>query len=369
MANILDYVAWRGDIPFSLDGPNEVDALIFSALSYIPFRGRVRKTPGTPVLLKDAAADFFASPEPIGYVRPDYDLALLRCAGESRRFGSAGVLNYREVFIPERDTQFAAVTFLLEDGSLYVSFRGTDNTLVGWKEDFSMCFRQKIPSQRLAREYLMETLMTHRGTIRVSGHSKGGNAAVYAVSQLPPVLRSRVVEVYNQDGPGFPTEFLEDPGYRAILPVLRTQVPQGSMIGMILYHLEPLTVIKSAGSGIMQHDAFTWEVVGTRLTPAEELSGNSLFLRQTIDIWLKGTDVDTRVRMVNMLFDLLTSNDAEVTRDIFQPKNLVAYISRLRSSELFRKYLADDLSSLFRAAKKARLQMGREGKSQKPLTK
>ena len=363
MANILDYVAWRGDLPFSLDGPNEVDALIFSALSYIPFRGRARKDPGTPLPLREAAADFFASPEPIGYVRPDYDLALLRCAGESRRFGDVRVLNYREVFIPERDTQFAAVTFLLEDGSLFVSFRGTDNTLVGWKEDFSMCFRQKIPSQRLAKEYLLETLMTHRGTVRVSGHSKGGNVAVYAVSQLPPVLRSRVTEVYNQDGPGFPAEFLEDPGYKAILPMLRTQVPQGSMIGMILYRLEPLSVIKSAGSGIMQHDAFTWEVVGTHLTPAEDLSGNALFLQQTIDIWLKGTDVDTRVRMVNMLFDLLTSNDAEVTGDIFQPKNLVAYIGRLRSSELIRKYLAEDLSSLFRAAKKARLQMGREGKT------
>ena len=141
------------------------------------------------------------------------------------------------------------------------------------------------------------------------------------------------------------------------------------MIGMILYHLEPLTVVQSAGSGIMQHDAFTWEVIGTRLTPAKTLSGNAIFLRQTVDIWLKGTDVDTRVRMVNMLFDLLTSNDAELTGDIFQPKNLVSYISRLRSSELFRKYLAEDLSSLFQAAKKARLQMSREEKGQKPLTK
>ena len=94
MANILDYVAWRGDLPFSLDGPNEVDALIFSALSYIPFRGRVLKNPTAPISLKEAAADFFASPEPIGYVRPDYDLALLRAAGESRRFGSVDVCNF-----------------------------------------------------------------------------------------------------------------------------------------------------------------------------------------------------------------------------------------------------------------------------------
>lgn len=365
MANILDYVAWRGDLPFTLDGPNEVDALVFSALSYIPFRGRVLDAPGECIPLREAAEEFFSSPEPVGYVRPEYDLAMLRAAGGSRRFGDVKLTRYREVFIKERDTQFAAVTFRLEDGSMFVSFRGTDNTLVGWKEDFSMCFRREIPSQKLAKQYLQEVLLTHRGKVRVSGHSKGGNVAVYAVSQLPPMLRNRVIAVYDQDGPGFPEEFLEDPGYRAILPILRTQVPQGSMIGMILHHLEPLSVIKSAASGIMQHDLFSWEVLGTALTAADRLSDNAVFLQNTVEIWLKDTDVDTRVRMVNMLFDLLTTGDVEVTGDLFQPKNLVSYIGRLRSSEILRKYLAEDLSGLFRAAKKARLRMG---KGKKPDT-
>lgn len=363
MGNILDYVSWRGDLPFTQYGPNEVDALIFSALSYIPFRGKVLEAPEKSVSLREAAEEFFASPEPIGYVRPEFDLTLLRSAFQSRRFGEVTLTRYREVLNKERDTQFAAVTFQLEDGSMYVSFRGTDNTLVGWKEDFSMCFRQEIPSQKLAKQYLQEVLMTHKGPVRVSGHSKGGNVAVYAVSQLPPVLRERVVKVYDQDGPGFPEDFLEDPGYRAILPILVTQVPQGSVIGMILHHLEPLDVIKSSGSGIMQHDAFTWEVVGTELLREEKLSDNAVFLQLTIETWLKDTDVDTRVRMVNMLFDLLTTGDAEVTGDLFLPKNLVAYISRLRTSEVLRKYLAEDLSSLFRAAKKARLRITRGEKT------
>lgn len=362
MGNILDYVSWRGDLPFTQYGPNEVDALIFSALSYIPFRGKVLDSPEQSVDLREAAEEFFASPEPIGYVRPEFDLALLRSAAQSRRFGGVKLTGYREVLNKERDTQFAAVTFQLDDGSLYVSFRGTDNTLVGWKEDFSMCFRQEIPSQKLAKQYLQEILMTHKGPVRVSGHSKGGNVAVYAVSQLPPVLRERIIRVYNQDGPGFPEDFLENPGYRSILPILVTQVPQGSVIGMILHHLEPMNVIKSSGSGIMQHDAFTWEVLGTELLREEKLSENAVFLQLTIETWLKDTDVDTRVRMVNMLFELLTTGDAEVTGDLFLPKNLVAYISRLRTSEILRKYLAEDLSSLFRAAKKARLQLGKGGK-------
>ena len=358
MASMLDYIAWRGDLSFSLAGPNEVDALIFSTLSYIPFQGSAERNPEKPILLRQAAREFFDHPDPEGYVRSQNDLELLKAAGESERFGRIYITEYRQIFIKERDTQFAAVTFLLDDGSIFVSFRGTDNTLVGWKEDFSMCFRREIPSQKLAKQYLQDVLMDHSGPVRVSGHSKGGNVAVYAVSQSVPVIRERILEVYNQDGPGFSEAFLDDPGYRQILPILHTQVPQSSVIGMILNRAEPIAIVKSNQSGIMQHDPFSWEVQGKRLVSVESLSGNSIFLQLTIKNWLQGMDMETRVRMVNMLFDLLTSGDVEVTGDLFQPKNLVACVSRLRSSDTIRKYLTEDLTGLFNAAKKARLQMG-----------
>lgn len=358
MASMLDYIAWRGDLSFSSSAPNEVDALIFSTLSYIPFRGSVERNPEKPVLLRQAAREFFDIPDPEGYIRTQNDLELLKAAGESQRFGNIRIAEYRKIFIKERDTQFAAVTFLLDDGSIFISFRGTDNTLVGWKEDFSMCFRREIPSQKLAKQYLQDVLMDHSGPVRVSGHSKGGNVAVYAVSQSVPVIRERILEVYNQDGPGFSEAFLEDPGYRQILPILHTQVPQSSVIGMILNRAEPIAIVKSNQSGIMQHDPFSWEVQGNRLVAVDSLSGNSIFLQLTIKNWLLGMDMETRVRMVDMLFDLLTSGDVEVTGDLFQPRNLVACVSRLRSSETIRKYLTEDLTGLFHAAKKARLQMG-----------
>lgn len=358
MASMLDYIAWRGDLSFSSSAPNEVDALIFSTLSYIPFRGSVERNPEKPVLLRQAAREFFDIPDSEGYIRTQNDLELLKAAGESQRFGNIRIAEYRKIFIKERDTQFAAVTFLLDDGSIFISFRGTDNTLVGWKEDFSMCFRREIPSQKLAKQYLQDVLMDHSGPVRVSGHSKGGNVAVYAVSQSVPVIRERILEVYNQDGPGFSEAFLEDPGYRQILPILHTQVPQSSVIGMILNRAEPIAIVKSNQSGIMQHDPFSWEVQGNRLVAVDSLSGNSIFLQLTIKNWLLGMDMETRVRMVDMLFDLLASGDVEVTGDLFQPKNLVACVSRLRSSETIRKYLTEDLTGLFHAAKKARLQMG-----------
>ena len=246
---------------------------------------------------------------------------------------------------------------MLDDGSLFVTFRGTDNTLVGWKEDLSMSFRSVIPSQALAKQYLQDVLMTHSGPVRVSGHSKGGNVAVYAMSQSAPVIRDRVLEVYNQDGPGFSVEFLEDPGYRSILPKIRTYLPQGSMIGVVLYRAEPVIIVQSHETGIMQHDPFSWNICGTAITRMDALNANSRFFRLTMENWLAGFDMDDRVRLVNMLYDLLTSGDVEVMDDILQPKSLINYVARLRGSELIRKYLASDLNSLLKAARRARLQM------------
>ena len=357
MADMLDYIRWRGDLPFTVSPPNEVDAVIFSTLSYIPFRGRTVFHPEEAIPFSEAVEEFFSYPEPPNYIRAQRDLDLLKAAGESVRFGNTRITEYRPKFIKEQDTQFAGVTFLLDDGSLFVTFRGTDNTLVGWKEDLSMSFRSVIPSQALAKQYLQDVLMTHSGPVRVSGHSKGGNVAVYAVSQSAPVIRDRVLEVYNQEGPGFSAEFLEDPGYRSILPKIRTYLPQGSMIGVVLYRAEPVIIVQSHETGIMQHDPFSWNICGTVITRMDALNANSRFFRLTMENWLAGFDMDDRVRLVNMLYDLLTSGDVEVMDDILQPKSLINYVARLRGSELIRKYLASDLNSLLQAARRARLQM------------
>ena len=357
MADMLDYIRWRGDLPFTVSPPNEVDAVIFSTLSYIPFRGRTVSHPEEAIPFSEAVEEFFSYPEPPNYIRAQRDLDLLKAAGESVRFGNTRITEYRPKFIKEQDTQFAGVTFLLDDGSLFVTFRGTDNTLVGWKEDLSMSFRSVIPSQALAKQYLQDVLMTHSGPVRVSGHSKGGNVAVYAVSQSAPVIRDRVLEVYNQDGPGFSAEFLEDPGYRSILPKIRTYLPQGSMIGVVLYRAEPVIIVQSHETGIMQHDPFSWNICGTAITRMDALNANSRFFRLTMENWLAGFDMDDRVRLVNMLYDLLTSGDVEVMDDILQPKSLINYVARLRGSELIRKYLASDLNSLLKAARRAQLQM------------
>ena len=236
VTNVLDYLKWRGDLTFTQDPLNAVDALIFSALSYIRYGGAVEEKPEEPVTLRDAAGAFFALDNFEVRIRAKNDLELLRRASESTRFGLSRICRYTDLYIPEEETQFAAMTFLLDDGTAFLAFRGTDNTLVGWKEDFNMSFRQIIPAQLLALNYTHDVWAAHTAPMRLCGHSKGGNLAVFAAARSSPMIQQWIRGVYNNDGPGFSEYMIGDPGYNAMVPRIRTFVPQSSIIGMIMEH-------------------------------------------------------------------------------------------------------------------------------------
>lgn len=353
MADMLDYLAWRGDIEFFQMPVNPVDALIFSTLSYIDFKDIVPDNPMQCVSLADAAAGLLSLEVPQTKVRVKKDLELLDAAAKSARFDNIKMTFYRSILIPEEDTQFAAVTIFLEDGSAYIAFRGTDNTLTGWKEDFNMTFQPNIPAQRLALEYVQEFTEAHPIPIWMGGHSKGGNLAVYAAAKCGELLQKRIVEVYNQDGPGFSEVMMEDPGYRAILPKLRSYVPQSSVIGMLLEHEEPYTIIKSNQLGLMQHDPYTWQVLGSNFQQVEELTANSRFLDCTFKNWLSQMSNEERSEFFDTVFELLESTGAARTGEIIRPQNVRSYLKTLKTNEKMRSVLASELVRLVSAARQS----------------
>ena len=362
MTNVLDYLKWRGDLTFTQDPPNAVDALVFSALAYIRYGGAVEEHPKEPVTLREAAETFLQLENCEDRVRAKNDLELLRLASESTRFGFAKICGYSDLYIPEEETQFAAMTFLLDDATAFLAFRGTDETLVGWKEDFNMSFQQTIPSQRLAQRYI-EGFGAQCGLqMRICGHSKGGNLAVFGAARSPKEVRDRILEVFNNDGPGF-TEFLMgDQGYREIVPKIRTYVPQSSVIGMLLEHEEPYTIIKSNQVSILQHEIYSWEVVGKSFVPMEEITADSRFLNLTIKNWASQMTVQERNQVVDTLFTLLSSGDVKTASDIFHPRNLRKYIRAVNSDEGVRQLLSGELRNLLAAAKKARSQFDEENR-------
>lgn len=356
MTNVLDYIKWRGDLTFSQDAPNAVDALIFSALAYIRYGGAVEEKPEEPVTIREAAEAFFDRGDYDGRVRAKNDLELLRLAAGSTRFGLARICRYTDLYIPEEETQFAAMSFLLDDGTAFLAFRGTDETLVGWKEDFNMSFQETIPSQRLAQRYIAEFAEQFNLPMRICGHSKGGNLAVFGAARSSPEVRDRIAEVFNNDGPGFSDFLMGDPGYREIVPRIRTYVPQSSVIGMLLEHEEPYTIIRSNQVSILQHEIYSWEVVGKSFVPMEEITVDSRFLNLTIKNWANQMTVEERNQVVDTLYALLNSGDVKTAADIFHPRNVRRYIRAVSSDDGIRKLLSGELKSLMAAAKKAREQ-------------
>lgn len=357
MTNMFDYLTWRGDLTFTQDAVNSVDALVFSTLSYIRYAGELENDPASVVTLKAAADTLLSQEIPESRYRSKTDLELLRAAADTLRFGSTRLCMYRDRLVPEQETQFAAMTFLLDDGTMFLAFRGTDYSLVGWKEDFNMSFQQVVPAQLLAEQYVRDVGAEYFLPMRLGGHSKGGNLAVFAAARSSPMLQKRILEVYNNDGPGFTDYLMGDPGYLAMVPRIKTFVPQSSVIGMLLEHEEPYSVIRSKSVGVMQHDPYTWEVLGRSFIPVPEITQSSVFLDATIKTWYADITDQERNQLVNVLYQVLSADGVEKAADIFQPKNIRNYIKAISGDETIRRSLSTEFLALVNAARKVRSEL------------
>jgi hypothetical protein len=243
------------------------------------------------------------------------------------------------------------VTWLLPDGMALITYRGTDTTLTGWKEDFNMSFQTCVPAQEKALWYLEAFARVYPDLpLTVAGHSKGGNMAVYAATRCQPELRERVRAVHNHDGPGFQAEILREPGYREVLPKVRTFVPQSSVVGMLLEHEEPYTVVKSRQVSLLQHDPYSWEVLGGDFIRVEEVDENSRHLDATIKTWLAQTSIQERSEFVDAVFELLSLGEVDDLRSVILPKNVLRYLRQLRTDEKMRTVIAKVFADLFRTA-------------------
>lgn len=237
---------------------------------------------------------------------PQMNVDLLRAMGESPRWRDLRVGEYVDEFDAETTKQFSACVFELGDGTLYVAFRGTDSSIVGWKEDFTMAFRRPVASQEAAARYVTDIAGRWAGPIMVGGHSKGGNLAVYAAANVPGEIQGRITAVYSHDGPGFDEAFFDEDGYARIAPKIHKSVPGSSIIGMLFEtreHVEDgYTVVSSDGASIMQHFALHWQVDHGRFVQADGLANSAQYLARTINGWMAKYDDEHRRRFIENLF-------------------------------------------------------------------
>ena len=293
---LLDYLAWRNDVPLSISPFNEVDNVIFSYLSYIDFRDLKEDWKGF-FDLRDLFRDFCEK----------HSLEEIETTGE---FTERAPLLLKEMMEGERFSATKVGYYAEDFDKDYISFRGTDKTITGWKEDFLMSCQSETAGAKEAVEYFNKTAPVLEGELILGGHSKGGNFAMYAAAFCEAEYKERIVQVYNNDGPGFREEVIQSPEFHEILPKISTVAPQSSIIGQLLSNPAKQHVIHSTAKGILQHDAMTWEAEKDSLV-SSELDELSEYTKTTLGSWLESMDDETRESLCTTAFSLIESTKSE----------------------------------------------------------
>lgn len=316
---------------------NAVDSLILSKLSYIRFEGTVpfiserKKSVSLAALLKAEAFDAMF----LNLSERETHLRFLFALAASPRFRHTQLNFYVNHSDPVTEKQFSAVTYLLDDATAYIAFRGTDSTFIGWKEDFNMAYLCPVPSQQDAVKYIGAVVkrLGKSVPVRVGGHSKGGNLAVYAAVKCAAPFQKRIIGVYNHDGPGFKDSLFESPEFLRIQSRIHTTLPESSLVGLLLRQYDGYTVVKSSRRGIKQHDPFSWQVEGSDFVNAGELKDGAKLRNKTLDEWLETLTDDNRKLFINTLFDVFEATQADTLHELSQEwhKSVSAILYAIKS--------------------------------------
>lgn len=311
--NLLDYLKEKSDISLLDSSFNDIDNVILSYLSYIDF-GELFAGKNSKYSIEDIF-ELFCKRHSIEEIRENGEFTkkaplLLEEMVKGERFKGSKIGYYTEDFDKEKVKQFAAVTIILPDGTNYISFRGTDSTITGWKEDFLMSCTSETEGEKEAVNYLNTVSELIKGDLMLGGHSKGGNFAMYASAFCNDEIKNRITRVYNNDGPGFRDEIIFSEEYQQSFHKICSIVPQTSIIGQLLSNEGEQKVVKSNVNGIFQHDAMTWEIIEDKFVVAE-IDELSEFIKIALGSWLEKTDDETRQSIVSTIFSVIEETEVK----------------------------------------------------------
>lgn len=317
--NTLDYIK-KVQYDDLYDRPyGEIDYLLLAELSYLPFDNLVSSNfaPQKATRLVELAAKIPKDSSPLMTER----YQLLEAMVASKRYKNLKLMGFENTINPAENVQFSALVFCLKPKTFVVSFRGTDDSLVGWKEDLLMSYQTEVPAQYLAKSYLQQALESLEGEIYLSGHSKGGNLAIYAASQVPTALQEKIKHIYSFDGPGLHTNILNSSGYQHIHEKIQRYIPENSVVGILLHSQAPAQIVQSiVRNGLSQHNTFTWEISGHAFKQAPELSAESQQLEETMLQLVEQVPDQNLAEVIQTFFSILeeggiTSINAFLQRD------------------------------------------------------
>lgn len=373
MGTIIDYLKEYGDYTFSEKPLNEVDSLILSQFAYLKFDGivpEVGEAPAVTIGYLDGHQNrdkLFADER---YREPNTEL--FEEMLHSARFGTLRIKEYVNLIETEQETQFSAVTYILDDQTVYVAYRGTDESIVGWKEDFNLAFSEPVLGQLRSVEYLNETAERFDGRFYVGGHSKGGNFAVYAAMNCKKEIQNGIIKIYNHDGPGFRPEVRRDGHYEEIAERVVKIIPHSSLVGMLLEsHAEGYTVVESKSFGLLQHNPYTWLVKEDAFVRVKDIYRSRKFMDEALNAWILSMD-DAQIRsFVDTLYEVVSASQAVTLIDFTADwkKSMTAVIAAAKGlDEETASMMKKVIVSLFEiAGEHAKEEFRHKGKKQRQI--
>lgn len=314
----LDQVAYDSiyDTPF-----NELDMLMLTELTYLPFDQIVsdQMSPDCTCRLFEAAEKV---PQDLSMLVTKNRLKLLEKAASSTRFKNIKLMGYVNDIDPDVQKQFAAMIFKIKPDSYVLTFRGTDDSIIGWKEDFHMTYMDQVPAQKTAVNYLRKAMDALPGQFILTGHSKGGNLASYAASQIEPEYQERIQSIYSYDAPGLNHSVITSQGYQTISDKIKRYIPQGSIVGMMLETPKQAQIVKSTAiGGLAQHDTFSWQISDQTFVLLDNLNPDSLQVDKTLKNWVDSVSDEELKDFFDLFFGLILDAGISSINDLTKLEN------------------------------------------------
>lgn len=326
---LLNYVNRHKRGSFS-KGFTEIDFLIFSCLSYLKFdyiRPNLKEIFNlTSVELK------LITPE---HTTPFTALVckMYESIKNAPKYKSIKVIDYKSYFSSENNTQFFGIAYLIDSSNIIVAFRGTDSTVVGWREDLALCY-EGMNSHKHAHDFLENLIKKFTSQdIYVVGHSKGGNLALYSYLMLDTPLVPRIKQVYLYDNPGVNPNHLDIvENYKNRLHKINSYIPTESVIGVLLLRLEARLIVRSSEKSLAQHNPFTWKIEKNQFIREFQLNEKYLRFESAINNWLKTMTDEEKRTLFTTLFDIY-----EESRSKKENKDYLGNLSILKSVAILAK--------------------------------
>lgn len=319
MTNMFDYLKWRGDILFSQVPLNKIDALIFAQLSYVNMENLVCSDFSSPITIKQLYQNYINSKDfptrNTSYYKKKKTTELLAAAASCERYCNVEVCHHIQIIDEQKSEQFKAVTFILPQQTV-IAISGTDDTIIGWKEDFMLSFSQNIPSYQDALTYFEKTASYFSAPLILTGHSKGGNICINTAVNCDKKLQKQIQAVYNFDGPGFEKKFFLQDSFKQIEEKVFSFYPSGSIVGMIYYHPKKYEIVKSNGVALNQHKATLWEICGSDFIHEKEFASQSIIFNESLNNWTRHVSEKNRAIIANNLFDIISSSGAKTLTEL-----------------------------------------------------